>query len=92
LSHSRFLFLFPVYRKEHDLQSLSQLGHFLKGSSASIGLKHMRESCQQIQQLSKDSNAENAWSVADTLLIETREHFRAAKEYLVEFYHLEGQV
>lgn len=32
-----------------DLTELSQLGHFLKGSSAAIGLKKVQSSCEKIQ-------------------------------------------
>lgn len=35
---------------EHrDLEQLSQLGHFLKGSSATLGLTKVKESCEKIQ-------------------------------------------
>ncbi|KAK0704941.1 putative histidine phosphotransferase HPT1p [Lasiosphaeris hirsuta] len=33
-----------------DLDTLSQLGHFLKGSSATLGFIKIRDSCQVIQQ------------------------------------------
>ncbi|KAJ5669412.1 Multistep phosphorelay regulator 1 [Penicillium macrosclerotiorum] len=32
-----------------DLKDLSQLGHFLKGSSATLGLNHVRDGCEKIQ-------------------------------------------
>jgi len=35
--------------KERDLSQLSQLGHFLKGSSATLGLIKVRDSCEKIQ-------------------------------------------
>jgi len=34
---------------EEDLGELSQLGHFLKGSSATIGLIKVRDACEKIQ-------------------------------------------
>jgi len=34
---------------ERDLHQLSQLGHFLKGSSATLGLIKVRDSCEKIQ-------------------------------------------
>ena len=37
------------YRKERDLDSLSSLGHFLKGSSATLGLTKIKDSCEKIQ-------------------------------------------
>ncbi len=35
---------------EKDLEELSKLGHFLKGSSATLGFNKVRDSCQIIQQ------------------------------------------
>jgi osomolarity two-component system phosphorelay intermediate protein YPD1 len=38
------------YRSEaHDLATLSSLGHFLKGSSATLGLTKVKDSCEKIQ-------------------------------------------
>ena len=34
---------------ERDLHQLSQLGHFLKGSSATLGLTKVKDSCEKIQ-------------------------------------------
>jgi osomolarity two-component system phosphorelay intermediate protein YPD1 len=36
--------------KERNLGELSSLGHFLKGSSATLGFNKVRDSCQIIQQ------------------------------------------
>lgn len=35
--------------KEKDLPQLSSLGHFLKGSSATLGLTKVKDSCEKIQ-------------------------------------------
>jgi osomolarity two-component system phosphorelay intermediate protein YPD1 len=37
------------YRKAGDLAELSSLGHFLKGSSATLGLTKVKDSCEKIQ-------------------------------------------
>lgn len=37
-------------REEKNLSELSSLGHFLKGSSATLGFNKVRDSCQIIQQ------------------------------------------
>jgi osomolarity two-component system phosphorelay intermediate protein YPD1 len=37
------------YRKEKDLAKLASLGHFLKGSSATLGLTKVKDSCEKIQ-------------------------------------------
>ncbi|MCJ1433122.1 hypothetical protein MMC27_002481 [Xylographa pallens] len=36
-------------RGKRDLTQLSQLGHFLKGSSATLGLTKVKDSCEKIQ-------------------------------------------
>ncbi|KAJ5653117.1 hypothetical protein N7490_000120 [Penicillium lividum] len=35
--------------KDEDLDDLSSLGHFLKGSSATLGLTHVKDGCEKIQ-------------------------------------------
>ncbi|MCJ1241792.1 hypothetical protein MMC14_009798 [Varicellaria rhodocarpa] len=35
--------------KKRDLSQLSSLGHFLKGSSATLGLTKVKDSCEKIQ-------------------------------------------
>ncbi|KAI9889711.1 MAG: hypothetical protein M1814_005010 [Vezdaea aestivalis] len=35
--------------EKKDLEELSKLGHFLKGSSATLGLIHLRDCCEKIQ-------------------------------------------
>ena len=50
-------------REARNLHELSSLGHFLKGSSATLGFNKVRDSCQVIQQygnnLTVDGNPEN---------------------------------
>lgn len=38
---------------ENDLENLAQLGHFLKGSSASLGLTKVQNACSEIQHLGR---------------------------------------
>ncbi|KAJ5928674.1 hypothetical protein N7466_007630 [Penicillium verhagenii] len=35
--------------KDEDLDELSSLGHFLKGSSATLGMTHVKDGCEKIQ-------------------------------------------
>ncbi|KAK4087850.1 hypothetical protein Purlil1_7907 [Purpureocillium lilacinum] len=42
--------------KDEDLEKLSQLGHFLKGSSATLGLVKVRDGCEKIQRFGKNEN------------------------------------
>lgn len=37
------------HRQKEQLLELSQLGHFLKGSSATLGLSKVKEACEKIQ-------------------------------------------
>lgn len=41
------------FLEHRDLEELSQLGHFLKGSSATLGLTKVKESCEKIQNYGK---------------------------------------
>jgi osomolarity two-component system phosphorelay intermediate protein YPD1 len=36
-------------RKNRDFHTLSSKGHFLKGSSAALGVKKVQESCEHVQ-------------------------------------------
>ncbi|KAI4148576.1 MAG: hypothetical protein LQ340_005041 [Diploschistes diacapsis] len=47
--------------QEKDLADLSQLGHFLKGSSATLGLVKVKDSCEKIQHwgAGKDAGGDN---------------------------------
>jgi osomolarity two-component system, phosphorelay intermediate protein YPD1 len=50
-----------VLSKEKDLQELSGLGHFLKGSSATLGFTKVKDQCEKIQHygLKKDETGEH---------------------------------
>ncbi|KAK9778814.1 putative Hpt domain-containing protein [Seiridium cardinale] len=39
--------------EKEDLEELSKLGHFLKGSSATLGLTKIKDSCEKIQRYGK---------------------------------------
>lgn len=41
------------HRSQEDLITLSEKGHYLKGSSATLGLVKVKESCEQIQRYGK---------------------------------------
>jgi len=43
------LFLTSSISESKDLATLSSLGHFLKGSSATLGLNLLKQSCEKIQ-------------------------------------------
>ncbi|KAJ8131058.1 hypothetical protein O1611_g2566 [Lasiodiplodia mahajangana] len=44
--------------KSRDLEELYRLGHFLKGSSATVGLTKVKDSCEKIQRYGKKENVD----------------------------------
>lgn len=60
-----------VNRSEKDLKTLSELGHFLKGSSATLGLIKVRDGCEKIQRYGKNENLDGS-SEPDSELCLTR--------------------
>ncbi|OAQ71078.1 histidine phosphotransferase HPT1p [Pochonia chlamydosporia 170] len=56
---------------EKDLKTLSELGHFLKGSSATLGLIKVRDGCEKIQRYGKNENLDGS-SEPDSELCLTR--------------------
>lgn len=66
-----------------DLNKLSSLGHFLKGSSASLGLVKVQNTCEEIQHL------DNTGPLAKELLDKVRREHQEVKAKLDAFYHSE---
>lgn len=52
-------------RAEKDLAQLSSLGHFLKGSSATLGLTKVKDSCEKIQHYGQKKDAEGTTDEPD---------------------------
>ncbi|KAH8735261.1 putative histidine phosphotransferase HPT1p [Ilyonectria robusta] len=46
--------------EEKDLYNLYTLGHFLKGSSATLGLTKVRDGCEKIQRYGKKENLDGS--------------------------------
>ncbi|KAI0974951.1 histidine-phosphotransfer domain, HPT domain-containing protein [Xylaria arbuscula] len=44
--------------EKRDLDELYRLGHFLKGSSATVGLTKVKDSCEKIQRYGKRENVD----------------------------------
>ncbi|MCJ1353169.1 MAG: hypothetical protein MMC33_003154 [Icmadophila ericetorum] len=79
-----------------DLNQLSQLGHFLKGSSATLGLTKVKDSCERIQHYgarkdesgTKDEyNDELSLSRIRETLDTVRVEYKEAEVKLKAFYH-----
>jgi len=85
--------------EKKDLPTLSQLGHFLKGSSATLGLTKVKDHCEIIQHLgamkSEDGNTDE--TDREKCLKKIRERVAMAKtdfhdveKLLKKFFHDEG--
>ncbi|GAA6060445.1 hypothetical protein JCM10212_000038 [Sporobolomyces blumeae] len=81
--------------KAQDLDALSRKGHFLKGSSAALGLQRVQHSCEAMQHFGKrrDAHGEGpevseqvAFNRCRTLLKRLRKEQEEAKEWLEAFY------
>ncbi|KAG1462393.1 hypothetical protein G6F56_005527 [Rhizopus delemar] len=81
--------------KKKDLQELSRLGHFLKGSSAAIGLKKVKATCEKIQNVGNkkgedgELNDEEALKELAILLPQVKIEYSEAEEYLKNFYDVQ---
>ncbi|KAH7097381.1 signal transduction histidine kinase [Auriculariales sp. MPI-PUGE-AT-0066] len=81
-----------------DLKRLSELGHFLKGSSAALGVSKVHHSCEYMQNYGKCKNATGAKAISEdvalaritTLLGRVKTEFDEAEIYLKEWYEEHG--
>jgi osomolarity two-component system phosphorelay intermediate protein YPD1 len=82
-------------KEEADyLKTLSELGHFLKGSSATLGLTKVKDSCEKIQHYgslkddagTKDITEDEAKKKLATIIKQAKEEFTEVKDVLKEFY------
>ncbi|KAI0249225.1 signal transduction histidine kinase [Lactifluus subvellereus] len=75
-----------------DLTALSDLGHFLKGSSAALGVSRVQSSCEDIQYYGKLREGAAAITEAEAIvkitktLARAREEYAEAKIWLDDFY------
>ena len=75
-------------REEKNLKTLSELGHFLKGSSATLGLTKVKDSCEKIQHYGqrKDETGTKDLASDDEAL---KKLAAAIKQAKTEFYDVE---
>lgn len=78
----RALTRFPcLNRANKDLAELSSLGHFLKGSSATLGFIKVKDSCQVIQQYGHKLNLDGSPEPDEQVcLAKITEALQAAKD------------
>ncbi|KAK6360372.1 hypothetical protein TWF730_006515 [Orbilia blumenaviensis] len=80
--------------KEDDFDQVSSLGHFLKGSSATLGLFKVRDACEKIQHLgalkdetgNRDIKASEAQKAISRILPVMKEDYAAAERWLKDFF------
>lgn len=80
--------------KDKDLVQLSQLGHFLKGSSAAMGLIKVKESCEKMQHYGnkkdeggeKDITEQQALDKLTPLIKQLKTEYTEAEVWLKDFY------
>lgn len=76
------------------MAELSALGHFLKGSSAAIGLVKVQASCEKIQnfgvkrdeEAKKDLKPDEALDKIKKQLAQLREEYTEGKRYLEDWF------
>lgn len=87
-----------VSLEEKNLQTLSELGHFLKGSSATLGLTKVQESCEKIQHYghkkdetgTKDITEEEGLTKLKDTIEQAKTEFHDVEKVLKTFYHDES--
>ncbi|KAI4169358.1 MAG: hypothetical protein LQ343_005751 [Gyalolechia ehrenbergii] len=82
--------------ENRDLASLSSLGHFLKGSSATLGLTKVKDSCEKIQHYGANKDEMGTNDVPDNNLclerigktmVPLKRDYSEAESILKRFYH-----
>lgn len=81
-------------RERKDLPKLSSLGHFLKGSSAALGVSKVKDSCEKMQhygnmrdeETGTNLSQEEALQRIQDLLREVEEDYEEAAEWLKRYY------
>jgi osomolarity two-component system phosphorelay intermediate protein YPD1 len=66
--------------EKKDLPDLSSLGHFLKGSSATLGLAKVRDGCEKMQRYGKKENVDGSPEDDEEICLQRiKEAFEAVK-------------
>lgn len=82
-----------------DLNQLSALGHFLKGSSATLGLTKVKDSCEKIQHYGANKNDtgdrdepddEKCLSNCKKTIEQAKAEFKEVEKILRRFYRDDG--
>ncbi|GMF70583.1 unnamed protein product [Aspergillus oryzae] len=84
--------------EKKDLKELSSLGHFLKGSSATLGLTKVKDACEEIQNYGagKDKTGTNPITEEDSLkkidesLATCQADYKVVEKSLRKFFGVEN--
>lgn len=81
--------------EKKDLAELSSLGHFLKGSSATLGLTKVKDSCEKIQHYGQKRDEAGTADLSDedeclekieATLVAVKEEYAEVEKVLRKFY------
>jgi HPt (histidine-containing phosphotransfer) domain-containing protein len=83
-----------LLRGEKELLKLSELGHFLKGSSAALGIYRVQAACEKMQhygelrdeEANKDLTPAVALERIDGLISEVKTEYADAAKWLKKWY------
>jgi HPt (histidine-containing phosphotransfer) domain-containing protein len=81
-------------RESKNLKDLSDLGHFLKGSSAALGVERVQASCERIQHAGKLRDEETGTTLTEPqalalitdMLDNVKKHYPEARDELDRFF------
>lgn len=76
-----------TFSEAKDAHKLSRLGHFLKGSSAALGMKVLRQTCERIQKTGETSSP-NQLEQLRQLIEQAKKDYIDAQMCLKQFYHI----
>ncbi|KAG5922523.1 hypothetical protein E4U42_005435 [Claviceps africana] len=84
--------------EEKDLDQLSELGHFLKGSSATLGMVKVRDGCEKIQRFGKNENVDGSDEPDSDLCLQriiealesVKEDYKDVEAKLKKYYGAKG--
>lgn len=79
------------------MEELYRLGHFLKGSSATIGLTKVKDSCEKIQRYGKKEKLDGSpepdeklcLTLISAVLVTVKSEYNEARDKLRVFFQLE---
>lgn len=87
--------MLTICSKGGDLATLSSLGHFLKGSSATLGLTKVKDSCEKIQHYGQQKDEAGTTDEPDEkkclarikeTLVSVKEEYKEVEKVLRKFY------